>query len=187
MTHRPAPRLSVFIATSLDGYIADLDDRLDWLEGAAWPGEDYGFDDFIDTVDALAMGRGTYDHIAHLEPLPFEGRPVFVFTNHPPALRDGVTFWAVSPHDAVAHWSSLGLQRVYIDGGRLISSFLAEGLIDDLTISTPPLLLGAGRPLFHPGFPTTALHLEHTRTWPSGWAARTYTRANAHHSTEAAE
>lgn len=95
-------RLSVFIASSIDGYIATLDDKLDWLDAAAVPGEDYGYEPFISTVDALAMGRGTYDFISHIDPLPFGDRKVFVFTHNPPQPREGVIFWQISPLEALA-------------------------------------------------------------------------------------
>ena len=75
------PLISVYIAASLDGFIARPDGSLDWLHAAALPEEDYGYDAFVAGVDALAMGRGTYDHIAHLQPLPFGGKPLFVFTH----------------------------------------------------------------------------------------------------------
>lgn len=172
-------RLSVFIATSVDGYIATLDGSLDWLERAASPDEDYGFDDFLADVDALAMGRGTYDHIAHLDPLPFGERPVYVFTHRPPEPRTGVTFWDVDPQRAHSHWIEQGFGRVYVDGGRVISDFLAEGLIDDLVLTTAPVLLGSGRPLFHPGGQPTDLLLDDVRTWPSGFVARTYRRPSS--------
>ena len=122
--------LSVFISCSLDGYIADDDGRLDWLDAAAVAEEDYGFDAFLATVDALAMGRGTYDHIAHLDPLPFGSRPVFVFTHRPPAPRPGVTFCSMDPAEARLRWEQAGLGRVYLDGGHLISAFLDENLVD---------------------------------------------------------
>jgi dihydrofolate reductase len=170
-------RLSVFIATSIDGYIATVDGSLEWLEQAARPDEDYGFDSFLATVDALAMGRGTYDHIAHLDPLPFGERQVFVFTHHPPESRAAVTYWDRSPSEALAHWTDLGLDRVYVDGGQVISAFLAEGLIDDLILTTAPVLLGAGRPLFHPAKRAAGFHLDDVRTWPSGFVTRTYRRA----------
>ena len=168
--------LSVFIASSIDGYIATEGGSLEWLEAAARPEEDYGFHAFIETVDALAMGRGTYDHIAHLDPLPFGDRPVHVFTHHPPRARPGVTFWAVSPRQALAHWEAAGLHRVYVDGGKLISAFLAEGLIDDMVLTTAPVLLGAGRPLFHPIAATARMELVDVRSWPSGFVNRTYRR-----------
>jgi dihydrofolate reductase len=169
-------RLSVFIATSVDGYIATSDGSLDWLERAARPDEDYGFQDFLADVDALAMGRGTYDHIAHLDPLPFGERPVYVFTHHLPEPRPGVTFWDLSPQAALARWEAQRFRRVYVDGGQVISDFLAEGLIDDLALTTAPVLLGSGRPLFHPIAPSGRLRLEGVRSWPSGFVTRTYLR-----------
>ena len=169
-------RLSVFIACSLDGYIATQDGDLGWLERAARPDEDYGYEEFMSTVDALAMGRGTYDHIADLDPLPFGEREVFVFTGNAPEPRDGVTFWRPAPREAHATWQERGLERVYVDGGRLINSFLADGLIDDLTVTVVPLLLGSGRPLFHPGRPPAALTLTAVKHWPSGLVNLSYAR-----------
>ncbi len=169
-------RLSVFIACSLDGYIATSEGSLDWLERAARADEDYGYEEFMSTVDALAMGRGTYDHIAYLDPLPFGEREVFVFTSTTPEPRTGVTFWRPTPRQAYAAWQEMGLEHVYVDGGLLIGSFLEEGLIDDLTITVVPLLLGSGRPLFHPGRPLAALTLTGVRHWPSGLVNLSYAR-----------
>jgi dihydrofolate reductase len=170
-------RVSVFLAASLDGYIATADDDLSWLEAAARPDEDYGYDAFLATVDALAMGRGTYDHIADLDPLPFGNRPLYVFTHRPPAARPGVTFWELTPRDALRQWESAGLTRVYVDGGRLLSAFLDEGLVDDLQITAVPLLLGGGRPLFHPLSAPTQLVLEDVQAFPSGMVNLRYRRA----------
>ncbi len=169
-------RLSVFIATSIDGYIAAADGSLDWLEQAAHADEDYGYDEFLASVDALAMGRGTYDHIAHLDPLPFGERPVYVFTHDAPEPRAGVTFWSPSPREAHAMWGGMDLQRVYLDGGQVISAFLAEDLVDDMVITTAPVLLGAGRPLFHATGRFAGMHLEGVQSWPSGFVSRTYRR-----------
>lgn len=173
-----APRLSVFCARSLDGYIAAEDGSLDWLYDAAGADEDYGYDAFLASVDALAMGRRTYDSIAHLA-LPGDGRPVFVFTHHAPGPRDRVTFWSATPREALARWTDLGLRRVYVDGGLLVSSFLAEGLIDDLLITEVPVLLGAGRPLFHPSARTAHLELESVTTFASGLVNVAYRRRGA--------
>lgn len=171
------PRLSVFIATSLDGYIATSDGNLDWLHNAATPGRDYGYATFMETVDALAMGRGTYDHIAALDPLPFDGRPLFVFTRQHPEPRTGVTFWQVEPAEALEQWARSGLARVYVDGGRLISSFLAVDLIDDLTITVVPVLLGSGLPLFHPSPVVRRFRLDGCASWPDGLVTLSYSRA----------
>jgi len=170
------PLLSVFIATSLDGRIADADGSLDWLTSAAGPDEDYGYDALLDSVDALAMGRGTYNHIAEFDPLPFKGKPVYVFTHVSPPPRDGVTFWSMSPGEAVAAWSDAGHRHVYVDGGRLISDFLAEDLIDALTVTTVPHVLGDGPPLFHPHLPGSTWTLLTSRAYPSGLVTSRYER-----------
>jgi hypothetical protein len=96
------PQISVFAAVSLDGYLATADDGLEWLQAAANPTDDHGFDELVDSVDAIAMGRRTWDHIADVPELPYRGRPIFVFTHQPPtAPRTGVTFWARTPEQAV--------------------------------------------------------------------------------------
>jgi dihydrofolate reductase len=166
----------VFVAATLDGYIADVGGSLDWLQAAAVEGEDLGYDELLATVDALAMGRGTYDYIVHLDPLPFGDRPIYVFTHRDAEPRDGVTFWAVSPAEAVRAWTERGFDRVYVDGGKLISSFLDVGLIDDLTVTVVPLLLGEGTPLFSPSPRVTPLELESVAGYPSGMAQLRYRR-----------
>lgn len=167
-------RVSVFIASTIDNFIASADGGLQWLLDAARDGEDYGYDLFLSTVDALAMGRGTYDHIAHLDPLPFGDRPVYVFTHHPPEPRNGVAFWQLRPKEAAIHWAALGHQRVYLDGGRVISDFLAAGLVDDLLLTKVPLLLGDGLPLFHRVPVTTPLRLLGVESFPSGLVNLSY-------------
>ncbi len=113
----PRPRVSVFIAQSLDGYIATDDDSLDWLTAAGAEGEDYGFDAFLDDVDVVAMGRSTYDFIKDFPELPYGGRPVHVFTSRALGPREGFEFYARTPLEAVEHWQQNGVQHVYIDGG----------------------------------------------------------------------
>lgn len=169
-------RLSVFIASSLDGYIATTEDGLDFLDESVREGEDYGYESFIADVDALAMGRGTYDHIAHLDPLPFEDRDVYVFTSHPPEPRTGVEFVQLSPQEALRLWSERGVRHVYIDGGQLISSFLDAGLIDDMLLTTAPVLLGDGRRLFHPIDSSSKWKLDEVQQFPSGMVNRRYSR-----------
>jgi dihydrofolate reductase len=167
-------RISVFIASTIDNFIASTDGSLQWLFDAARDGEDYGYDAFLASVDALAMGRGTYDHIAHIDPMPFGGRPVYVFTHRPPEPRDGVVFWHRTPTEAVAHWDEAGHDRVYVDGGRVISDFLAAGLVDDLLLTKVPLLLGDGLPLFHRVPVTTSLRLLGVESFPSGLVNLSY-------------
>ena len=171
------PQLSVFIATSIDGYIADRDGRLDWLDDALLPGEDQGYQAFYDSVDALAMGSGTYDFIKDHEPWPFD-KPIYVFSSRSYPDRAGVTFWNRSPLEAAKHWDTSGFAKVYVDGGRLISSFLEQGLIDDMIISTAPVLLGGGSPLFRSHGRYARARLIETRSWPSGYVQNSYSFEN---------
>jgi dihydrofolate reductase len=168
------PRLSVFIATSVDGFIADRNDSITWLEDAAGD-RDYGFDHFVSDCDALALGRATYDHLAHAEH-HFAGRPTFVFTRTPRPTHGTTTFWDKTPREALHEWAVLGLQRVYVDGGELISSFLGENLIDDMVITQVPVLLGKGRHLFVDNDGTADLHLHDVQPWPNGLVTLRYSR-----------
>jgi dihydrofolate reductase len=171
------PRVSVYIAHSVDGYIADRDGSLDWLfTRAAIEGEDYGYDDLMASVDGLAMGRGAWDFIADEPSLPFGERKVYVFTHREAAPRAGVQFWSRTPVEAVAEWRAAGLTRVYVDGGRLISDFLAAGLVDDLTLTVVPVLLGSGSRLFHEIPVLTSLALESSQAYSNGVVQLRYRR-----------
>jgi dihydrofolate reductase len=168
------PRSSLVIGNGEDeGSLLGRAQREEQIFGFSPRQEAKPFDAFLETVDALAMGRGTYDHIASIDPLPYGGRPVYVFTHRPPEARDGVTFWAVAPTEAVDRWTEAGYRRVYVDGGALIRSFLAAGLIDDLTITIAPVVLGGGIPLFSGG-PGVELTLTGVTTFPSGMATVRY-------------
>lgn len=170
-------RVSVFIAHSVDGYIATDDDSLDWLFAAAPEGEDYGFEAFLADVDVVAMGRATYDFVKDFPELPYGERPVHVFTTQELGPRDGFEFYARTPQEAVTAWESAGVRRVYVDGGTLISQFLEAGLVDDLTLTTVPLLLGSGKPLFHRIPTSTPLRLVDVQQFPSGMVNLRYERA----------
>lgn len=171
------PRISVYIAHSVDGYIADRDGSLDWLfTRAALEGEDYGYEEFMGSVDGLAMGRATWDFIADEPSLPFGDRRVYVFTHRAARPRDGVQFWSRTPQEAVAQWQAAGLTRVYVDGGRLISDFLAAGLVDDLVLTVVPVLLGAGSRLFQEIPVLTSLALESSQAYSNGVVQLRYRR-----------
>lgn len=166
------PRCSVFIAASLDGMIARPDGGIDWLDRVALPDEDYGFAAFFASVDALVMGRGTYDKARSFDSWPYEGKHVVVLTHRPAAPHPGVTFLAGFPQDALVAVATAvpGARRIYVDGGDVIAQFLAAGLIDDLTISVIPIVLGAGLRLFPGGHGAGehALVLDLARSWASG-------------------
>ena len=164
----PRPHISVFIAHSVDGYIATDDDSLDWLMAAGAEGEDYGFDDFLADIDVVAMGSSTYDFIKDFPELPYRDRPVHVFTRRDLGPREGFEFYARTPAEAVTSWQERGFRCVYLDGGRLISQFLDAGLVDELTLTTVPVLLGSGKPLFHRITHGTQLRLVDSQVFPSG-------------------
>lgn len=172
---------SVFAATSLDGYIAREDGSIDWLLQAnrLMPaGEDCGYARFFASVDALVMGSNSYEMVRSFTPWPYGDKRVVVLSRRgltiAHELNGTVTASAVAPAQLVAQLAAEGLRHLYIDGGKTIQSFLRAGLIDDLTITVIPVLLGAGRPLFGP-LPRD-IHLEHltSRSWDFGFVQHHY-------------
>lgn len=170
-----AVRFAVYIATSLDGYIARADGGLDWL--APFEGEDHGYHAFVAGVDALVIGRGTYDTVLGFPAWPYGDKRVIVCTRRPAAPGHGEEIWSGAPADLAARLDGEGVRRVYLDGGALVSSFLRERLVDELTLHLIPVLLGDGIPLFARGLPETALRLVESKAYPSGLVQLHYRRA----------
>lgn len=162
------PRCSVFMAISLDGYIARPDGGIDWLSIVESPGEDYGFQEFFDTVDVVLLGRHTYDTVLAFPEWHYPNKRVIVLTHRPTESRYGEEFYSGDVETLVRQLGEQGIRRVYVDGGIVVQQFLAAQLIDDMTISVIPILLGSGIPLFAGGTPEARLELESTRSWPSG-------------------
>lgn len=149
----PKGKNSVFIATSLDGYIADRNGKIDWLHNFPNPENiDMGYGHFMKDIDAIIMGRKTFETVLSFGiDWPYK-KPVFVLSQRldavPKELKGKVQILKGSPQEILKEVDDKGLHRRYIDGGTTIQSFLKEGLIDSLTITTIPILLGAGIPLF---------------------------------------
>jgi dihydrofolate reductase len=162
------PRCSAFLAASLDGFIARPDGALDWLKPFDASGEDYGLDAFLGSVDAIAVGRGTYDVVLGFAEWPYAGKRVVVLTHRPPAPRHGETFASGTPGEIVASLGAAGVRRAYVDGGATVSAFLRAGLLDDVTVSVIPIVLGDGIRLFQPPLPERRLVLKDVRAFPSG-------------------
>ncbi|PTA67089.1 dihydrofolate reductase family protein [Deinococcus arcticus] len=175
----------VFIATSLDGFIARPDGRLDWLPGAlpdgppAPEGEDYGFDAFMAEIDVVVMGRATFETVQALDPWPYSARMVVLsrtLTNEaiPARLRPEVTVHPGPVDTLVAELRAQGTGGVYVDGGQTVQAFLRAGLMDTLVITQVPVLLGTGLSLFGPL--TQDVWFEHleTRSFPSGLVQSRY-------------
>ncbi len=157
----------VFIASSLDGYIARSDGDISWLHDLPNIGSDYGYSDFMDRMDGIVMGRGTFEKVLSFGiGWPYTKR-VIVLSQSLKVLPDNlgtsnVVLSRETPVDLMARLGREGWQAAYVDGGRVISSFLSAGLIDDMTISRVPILLGSGLPLFS-GL-TGSISLEHVET-----------------------
>lgn len=148
-------KASVFIATSLDGFIARPDGNIDWLNQANTvvpDGEDCGYASFMTTVDVIVMGRNTFEQVLTFGEWPYGDRKAVVLSQQgvvvPVSLRETVSVSAEAPELLVEMLSSEGAQHLYVDGGQTIQSFLNAGLISELTITVIPILLGAGKPLF---------------------------------------
>ncbi len=165
--------VTLFIATSLDGYIAGPDDDLSWLFTDA----DYGFSSFYARVDTLIMGRGTYEAVKGMGPWPYAGkRTVVVSRRADLAVEEGdVERHSGDLASLIGHLQEAGRERVWlVGGGELVRSFLEQGLLDRITVSMHPILLGKGVPLFPGGFPRTLLLLESTKSFEGGLVQLNY-------------
>ncbi|GIC75310.1 dihydrofolate reductase family protein [Moritella sp. F3] len=144
---------SVFIATSLDGFIADKECSVDWLHMIPNPdGDDMGYEAFVERIDAMVMGRNTLDMVLSFGvDWPYT-KPVFVLSNTltsvPAGYEDKIFLLKGDIKDVVEHINALGFKRLYIDGGVTIQQFMQSDMIDELIITTIPVVLGGGSRLF---------------------------------------
>lgn len=171
-------RASVFIGTSLDGFIARADGDLEWLTGEAGEEEDHGYQAFFDTVDVLVMGRGTFEKVLTFGFWPWESTPVVVLSSRELAVakeHEGkVERMSGAPEEVLARLSARGLRHAYVDGGVTIQRFLAARLIQRITITRAPVLIGSGIPLFGPLPADVRLKLVETKAYRTGLVQSTY-------------
>lgn len=168
----PVMKASVFIATSLDGFIARTDGDIDWLGEPSEDDEDHGYQQFMETVDYLVMGRNTYEKVLSFGiPWPYE-KPVVVLTGRPldipTEMASSVESMSGSPEEIVATLAARGAEHLYVDGGQTIQAFLRAGLIQRLVITQIPIVLGTGIPLFGPLQQDINLRLVQTMTFRDG-------------------
>ena len=168
--------VSVFIGTSVDGFIARPNGKLDFLpEGG---GEPHGYDEFMASVDALVIGRKTFETVRAFEVWPYAKKRVVVLSSTPldfSLLRGGVgEQMSGSPAEIVSRLASSGAHHLYVDGGITIQRFLRAGLVQRLIITRVPVLIGVGIPLF--GTLPHDIKLRHigTRDYPSGLVQSEY-------------
>ncbi len=168
-------RASVFVGTSLDGFIARANGSFDFLPPGG--GEPHGYDEFMVTVDALVIGRKTFETVLTLASWPYGKKPVFVLSTRPLApIPPGAVAERMSgdPAEIVSQLVARGIQHAYVDGGITIQRFLRAGLIQRLIITRVPVLIGNGIPLF--GATERDIVLSHvaTRQYASGLVQSEY-------------
>lgn len=167
---------SVFVGTSLDGFIARRDGTFDFLPTDG--GEAHGYDEFIASVDTIVMGRNTFETVLGLGPWPYENKRVVVLSSRPIDLAAGggaiVEQMAGPPDQIVAQLAASGARHIYVDGGITIQQFLRAGLIQRIIVTRVPVLIGDGIPLF--GSLPHDVRLRHitTRYYPSGLVTSEY-------------
>jgi len=168
--------VSVFVGTSVDGFIARSNGDLDWLPAGG--GEPHGYDEFIASVDAIVIGRKTFETVLAFEAWPYGDKRVVILSSRPidlSAVRGGVVEqMAGPPGEIVSRLAASGAHHLYVDGGITIQRFLRAGLIQRLIITRVPVLIGEGVSLF--GSLARDIRLRHvaTRHFPSGLVQSEY-------------
>ncbi|HEY6102213.1 MAG TPA: dihydrofolate reductase family protein [bacterium] len=158
------PNASIFVGTSLDGFIARLNGDLDFLPPGG--GEEHGYDAFMATVDAIVIGRNTFEKVLTFDEWPYGTRTVIVLSTRPielPRIRGAVVErMSGSPQEIAGRLAARGARHVYVDGGITIRRFLRAGLIQRMIITRVPVLIGEGIPLF--GVLPHDIRLQHVET-----------------------
>jgi dihydrofolate reductase len=172
-------KISIYIATSLDGFIARPDGDIEWLHTLTDPNdkEDYGYAEFMASIDCIVMGRKTLEKVLTFPDWPYD-KPVIVLSNTlkviPEQCIGKIEIFQGTVDDLVIKLKAEKRERIYIDGGKTIQSFLAGGYVSDLTLTRIPILIGSGLPLF--GSISKDIKLKHivTKSFPSGFVQSTY-------------
>ena len=167
-------KTSVFVGVSLDGFIARANGALDWLPHDA---EEHGYEAFFASVDAVVIGRHTYETVLGFDAWPYGTKPVYVLSSAPlraPPDRAVVRHLSGDPSDIASQLIADGVQHAYIDGGVTVQRFLRAGLVQRLVLTRIPVLIGTGIPLFGPTDGDIRLRHLGTRCFPSGLVQSEY-------------
>ncbi len=162
--------ISYYVAMSLDGFIADRSGSVGWLAPFEGTGEDYGYAGFYASVDAMLMGRRTFDFCYGLSEWPYAGKPVWVFTQRAPeSLPPHTVATSEAPGVVAERLRSRGYRHAWlVGGGRLAAAFRAEGLIGRYIVSIIPVTLGGGAPLIAAGSGMERLELVRHQAFAGG-------------------
>jgi len=172
---------SIYIATSLDGYIADRNGGIEWLDSIPIPdNEDMGYVEFTNRIDALVMGRTTFETVLGFDvDWPYK-KPVFVLSNSlneiPESHKEQAYLIKGTLTEILEQIHKMGYFRLYVDGGITIQSFLKEDLIDEMVITNFPLMLGGGSRLFSELPKELAFELVGSRVYSNQLVQRSYVR-----------
>ena len=158
-------KTTVYIGTSLDGFIARKDGSIDWLVKFGNQEASHSYEEFISTIDAVVIGRSTFEKVLTFPSWPYE-KKVFVLSagikQAPDRLKEKVTVLSMKPKELLSYLAREGFSNIYVDGGKVIQGFLKEDCIDELIITKLPVLIGSGIPLF--GDLDRDLQFQHVRT-----------------------
>lgn len=173
-------KVILYIAMSLDGYIAKTDGDLGFLSIVEQEGEDYGYSSFIKTVDATIVGRKTYDKVISMGyDFPHSDKDTYIITRNPRSSIGTVKFYSGNLKELVVNFKSGKGKNIFIDGGaEIVNELLNENLIDEYIISIIPVLLGEGISLFKSGRPEIKVKLLHLKHFDKGLVQLHYVRAD---------
>ena len=169
----------VFIATSLDGFIARRDHQIDWLMKYGNGDDGAGYDEFVAGVDGIVMGRNSYETVLTFGEWPYH-KPVLVMSKSlsqsevPSELTDKVSITDLDPLGLMDALNENGWSRAYVDGGKVVQSFIKLGLIEDIILTTVPTLIGDGIPLFGAIDEDIDLELVSSKSFASGMVQSHY-------------
>lgn len=170
--------ITLYIAMSMDGYIATEDGDISFLSMVESPGEDYGYSEFIQTVDTVIMGRKTYDKISSFgSDFPHTDKKSYVLSRKKTGKEKNVEFWNESLESLIEKIKEEKGRHIFLDGGaEIIHECMNKSLINTFVISIVPILLGSGIRLFKEGFPSQKLKLIHARSFSSGLVQTHYSQ-----------
>lgn len=185
MTPNNRPKISVFIATSIDGYIAKKNGDIDWLVKFSPPTDeneekDCGFSKFFSSIDVLVMGKNTYNVVSHFDTWPYQGKRVVVLSSTLTSVCTEAELFSGDIAQLVAKLQADGVKHIYIDGGVTISQFLNADMVDQLILSIIPVVLGSGIPLFSMINNDKWCHLVSSQTYSNGLVQLQY-ELHSHH------
>ena len=174
-------KASVFVGTSLDGFIARPNGELDFLDAAG--NEPHGYEEFFASVDALVIGRKTYETVLGFGTWPYGAKPIFVLSTHaldPAPAGAIVEHMSGAPAEIVSQLEARGIKHIYVDGGITVQRFLDAGLVQRLIVSRVPVLIGEGIPLFGPLSRDITVRHVATRQYASGLIQSEYEVVSSH-------